>query len=143
MLANIPTTNMAMQALNRSVDTRVFGELYSTGAELLLKTDPSTLDLRVKYLTYHAYFYPEHQTVSAVTGSGLFDIVDADIPSTGLPVTGVTSFKVDENKYLLKANNVGKIGSLAKAVRYALIYDETTQTPICLINFRETLEWGL
>lgn len=140
MMANVPV-GAVIQGISRHVDTQPVGELYDAGAELLLKSNPASLDLHLKYLDRYAFFQPHHSTINEVTNNGGFELNGMDIPVDGYPLNNIQTEKISGSRYRLKADNLASIGLVARSLRYAVIYDRTSGIPITLMNFHSTIEW--
>lgn len=134
-MANLPAT-VSSFALSQHVDgVSGFARAYNEAVHDYATCGVDNANLKMMLLTGAAAFVATHTNISQVTNGGAFEASGSGWAAGGQALTGVTYTVNLGGETEVTANPINVTLTGALSFRYALIYDDTSDTPIALIDY--------
>lgn len=137
-MANLPVT-VSSFSLSHHVDgVNGFARVYNEAAFDYSGCDVDETNIRVMLLSDAAAFVATHNTVLQVTNGGAWQVSGGGWAAGGQLLANVQHTLVPSGETEVTANNVTVTLNADLTFRYALIYDDTSDTPLTLIDYIDT-----
>lgn len=134
-MANLPAV-VSSFALSQHVDgVAGFARVYNEGVFDYSNGDVDEANLKFMLLSNAASFVATHNTLTQVTNGGAYEVSGGGWAAGGQPLANVVHTLIPSGETQVTANPVNVTLTGALTFRYGLIYDDTSDTPLVLIDF--------